>query len=310
MTNVTEQKRAQLQAFVGQVLGGDTAVKGVIAIGSMATGQMRPDSDIDAIIFLDPFDYFVVPAEAIWDAATDTFHSIFTDDPHLQQHGLQLDFARLDWQQWSHPDFVWPEARRAELSAGWIAHDPHGAVAQLIAARTAYAAELRLHRLDEAITWLDQHLANGTPEMVWQNLGPVVAHGRLQAAYDCLVGALFAYNWRWRIWRNREMSYLLQLPWLPAQFADRVLIAANAPGLDYAGYLQRVAALRSLFADLQQQLIANGDYSHAPIDQAFIRLHDEPGRAWNMEEWGKLRLARHMTMTGKDEATLDWWLRK
>ncbi|MCA9960055.1 MAG: nucleotidyltransferase domain-containing protein [Anaerolineales bacterium] len=305
MMTVTEQKREQFLAFVQQVLAGDTAVKGVIAIGSMATGHMRPDSDIDAIIFLDPFDYFVVPAEAIWDAQTDTFHSIFTDDPQLQQQGLQLDIARLDWQQWSNPNFVWPEGRCAELSTGWIAYDPDGTVAQLIAARTAYPDELRLQRLDESITWLDQHLSDDTPEIHWQNLGPIIAHDRLQAAYDYLVAALFAYNRHWRIWRNREMQYLLKLPWLPDQFAERVLVAANAPHLDHEGYKQRVEMLRSLFADLLQQLIANGDYSHAAIDQAFIRMHDEPGRAWNMDEWRKFRLVRQMTITGIDEASLQ-----
>ena len=42
------------------------------------------------------------------------------------------------------------------------------------------------------------------------------------------------------------------------------------------------------------QLIANGDYSHAPVDQAFMRLHEEPGRSWNIEEWNKFRNARKL----------------
>jgi hypothetical protein len=31
-----------------------------------------------------------------------------------------------------------------------------------------------------------------------------------------------------------------------------------------------------------------------PVDQAFLRLHEEPGRAWNMEEWNKFRIARKL----------------
>ena len=66
MTPATEEKRRQLQQFIEAVLVGETAVKGVVAIGSMATGHMTPQSDIDAIIFLDPFDLYIVPAEAVW----------------------------------------------------------------------------------------------------------------------------------------------------------------------------------------------------------------------------------------------------
>lgn len=267
---------------------GDTAVKGVVAIGSMATGHMTPQSDIDAIIFLDPFDYYVVPAEAIWQPQEDTFYSIF--DENIE--GIPVDFARLNWQQWSDPDFAWPEGRQAELSQGWIAYDPDGAVQRLISQRTAYPEDLRLARLDEAIVWLDQHLNNEKPQQVWQLLGPAIAHDRLEAAYHYLVQALFAYNRRWQPWRNRQMQSLLTLDWLPPDFAERVLTAVNAPNLENDGYMVRVQALRDLFSDLLAQLVSNGDYSNTPIDQAFIRSSEEPGRAWNMDEWNKFRRAR------------------
>lgn len=304
MTPITAEKREQLQQFVDRVLLGDTAVKGIVGIGSIASGAMHAASDVDAAVFLDPFDYFVVPAEAIWDPTSDTFHSIFTTDPALRARGLELDFLRLDWPQWSAPDFAWPEGYRAELSAGWLVYDRDGDVAPLIAQKCAYPDDLRLARLDEALVSLEQHLAPDKPQLIWENHGTAVAHDRLGAAYDYLVGALFAYNRRWRSWRNREMSALLQLPWLPDHFAARVLVAANAPTLDYGGYMARADALSALFAELLAQLVANGDYSHAPIDQAFMRLHDEPGRAWNMDEWQKLRLVRRLTLTGEDEAYL------
>ncbi len=289
MTPETEEKRQQFQYFVEKVLAPETAVKGVIAIGSMASGHMTADSDCDAIIFLDPFDLYIVPAEAIWRPADDTFHSIFNENIK----GLPVDFARLNWQQWRDPDFEWPEGRRAELSAGWIVHDPSGETAQLIAQRTTYPDDLRLARLDEAIVWLDQHL-NWKPITAWEKLGPAIAFDRLEAAYDYLVQALFAYNRQWRGWRNREMQMLLNLPWLPDDFANRVIIAANAPSLDHDGYMARTTALRDLFNELLSQLIANGDYSNTPIDQAFIRSSEEPGRAWNMVEWNKFRQARQL----------------
>lgn len=292
MTAATQEKKKQFQDFINQLLAPEEAVKGVVAIGSLATGHMRSDSDIDAIIFLDPYDLYIVPAEAIWVPEEDTFYSIF-DERYLEK-GLPVDFARLPLLQWADPDFVWPEGRRAELSSGWIAYDPTGQIARLIAHKTTYDDETRLRRLDEALIWLDEHLGEGTPQRVWQTLGPVIAFDRLHAAYDCLVAALFAYNRQWRIWRNREMSALLNLAWLPAGFDARVLVAANAPSLDFAGYLARVEALHSLFADLRAQLIANGDYAHMPIDQAFLRLNEEPGRAWNLQEWNKFRIARKL----------------
>ncbi len=292
ITPTTEEKRVQFIAFVNQLFASEEAVRGVVGIGSLASGHMRPGSDLDAIIFLDPFDLYIVPAEAIWQPAEDRFYSIF--DTEQQRGGLQIDFLRLPFQQWAKPDFIWPEERRAELSNGWIAYDPGGAIARLIAQKTVYDDTLRLNRLDEAIVWLDELLSGETPAQVWHSLGPVIAHDRLQAAYRNLVEGLFAYNRQWRIWRNREMNVLLNLAWLPPDFATRVLTAVTPPNPTFDGYMARATALRALFADLLTQLIANGDYSHAPIDQAFMRLHEEPGRAWNMDEWNKFRSARKL----------------
>jgi hypothetical protein len=79
---------------------------------------------------------------------------------------------------------------------------------------------------------------------------------------------------------------------LPENFAERVLIAGNSPSLDFVGYKQRVETLQALFQDIVEALIADGTYSYNPIDQAFIRTHDEPGYAWNMEEWNEIALTR------------------
>jgi predicted nucleotidyltransferase len=282
ITQATVKKRQDLRAFTERVLIPEAAVQGVIGIGSIATGLARSDSDIDAVVFLDPFDAYIVPAEFLWNPAEGTFHSIFSEGT---EESLQFDFLRLDMAQWADPSYPWPEARCAELCEGWPAFDRGGRVAALVAARTAYTDAIRTAKLDEAIVWLDQHFSWDGPQRRWHNLGPVIAHDRLQAAYSYLVQGLFAYNRHWRPWRNREMGYLLALPWLPERFADRVLDALNAPAPDYAGYLTRARTLQAMFQALVRRLVDDGDYGEDAIGEAFIRSHDEPGRAWNMDEW-------------------------
>lgn len=285
ITAETQQKREQLAHFIQRKLTHLPAVKGVIGIGSIGAGTAHAGSDLDAVIFLDPLDLYIVPAEAIWYEPDDSFHSIFTRDETIQQNGLQIDFLRLDWQVWSAPDYIWTEPRRAEFGSGWLAYDPTGAVQEMIAVKTTYDDQTRLQRLDEAITWLDQHLGEEGPQLRWETLAPAIAHDRLQAAYDYLVQALFAYNRTWRTWRNREMTALLQLQWLPTNFEQRVLTALNAPAHDKTGYLARATTLQALFAEFLQQVRTDGLYGDDPIDEAFIRGMEEPGRAWNMQAW-------------------------
>jgi hypothetical protein len=294
MTPATEIKRNELKVFIERVLEPAAAVQGVVGIGSIATGQMRRDSDIDIVVFFDPIDWYIIPGEFLWRPSDGTFHQIFTDDEDVLNESISLDCLRLDLRRWSDPAFVWPEPRRAELSNGWIAYDRQGQITELIAKHTAYSETLRTSRLDHAITWFDQHLEEGWPEKRWDSLGPAIAHDRLQAAYHNLVEGLFAYNRAWLPWRNRQMDVLLNLEWLPENFAERILPALNAPGLDYQGYMERVEALRSLFNDLIDKCIADGIYSAAAVDQAFIRSHDEPGYAWNMDEWNAEKLRRYL----------------
>ncbi|GAB3408285.1 nucleotidyltransferase domain-containing protein [Flindersiella endophytica] len=285
-TPATELKRRQLLGFVERKLAPHAAVRGVVAIGSLATGTSRPGSDIDAYVFLSPFDPYLVPAESVWRPRDDTFHTIFSDDPTLDEEGIQLDLHRVDFEEWSSPGFEWPEPSRAELAGGWLAYDRDGEVARLIALRTAYPDDLRLRILDDAIPLISDHLVEDTLMRTWESLGPVVAGDRLQAVYEYVVKALFAYNRRWRGWRNREMSAVLRLPWLPEGFEQRILGAAVAGGHDLAAYLERAGVLRELSERLIGRLVDDGVYgSGEPVDEAFIRIHDEPGRAWNMDDW-------------------------
>ncbi len=291
-SSATLQKRQELMTFIRRQLISEPAVQAVVGIGSIANGSARADSDIDAIVFVDPFDWYVTPAEFVWCPADGTFHSIFSQAPGIE-HCTQFDFARFDLAQWVEPSFEWPEARRAELRNGWLAYDRTGNVAELIETRTTYTDNDRIARLDEAITWLDQHLSGDGPRVRWEKLGPAIAHDRLQAAYFYLVQALFAYNRCWRPWRNREMSSLLELYWLPHNFAERALSALGPASPDYVGYLGRVESLRGLFQETTDRLVADGDYGKDVIGEAFIRSHDEPGRAWNMDEWNRKHAARY-----------------
>ncbi len=285
ITDATHHKRQQLRRFIEQKLVPHSVVQAVVGVGSIASGRAHAGSDIDAVLFLDPLHLYIVPAESIWRAADDSFHSIFTEDTELHHTGLQLDFKRVDVQVWRAASYAWSEPMCAELASGWIAFDRTGDVTRLIAMRTAYDDTARIPRLDEAITWLDQHLGDDGPQVRWDTLSPAIAHDRLHAAYAYLVQALFAYNRQWRPWRNREMTTLLQLPWLPAHFGERVLVALNAPSNDYHGYLARATMLQHLFHDMLQQLITDGTYGANPVGEAFIRAHEEPGRAWNMDAW-------------------------
>ena len=290
MTPATSTKRRQLEQAITQLLAPLPSVEGVIAVGSVATGEARPDSDIDALVFMDPIEDFAVPRESIWCPWDDSFHSIFSRDERVQAEGIQLDFELLDLKEWCDPDFAVSEPRRAGLAAGWIAYDRNGKVAKLVAERTYYDDATRVRKIDSAVTHLDQHLKEGTPERNWEVLGAVISTDRLNAAYADLVELLFAYNRRWPFWPERQMSYLLRLPWLPNRFETRVTVAMNAPSLGRGGFINRVQTLRGLFDEVLGKLQDEGFYGSDPIGDAFIRSHqDEPGRSWNMDEWNARR---------------------
>lgn len=286
-TAASTHKRDQLVAFIERKMAPHAAVEAVVAFGSVAAGTARPDSDIDAYVFMDPLDQYLVPAESVWRQRDDTFHSIFAGDPSLEEEGVQFDFHRVDLAVWREPDHVWSEQTRAELADGWIAFDRHGAVAPLIADRTTYPQEARIQVIDEAVTFVAAQLSDGDdPPPTWSTLAAVEHWDGLQAGYDYLVRALFAYNRRWLPWRNRQMRTLLRLPWLPPSFTHHVIDAAVPAGHHHTAYLARADTLRQLLAELLQQLVADGIY-HAddPLSEAFRRTHDEPGRAWNMSAW-------------------------
>jgi hypothetical protein len=258
-------------------------VQGVIAIGSVAKGTARADSDIDAVVFLDPFDLFAIPAESKWKPDEGTYHGIFSD----VRNAIQLDFHRFDLQEWSNPTYVWPESICAELSEGWLVFDRFGDIHKLITERTYYSDDLRQQRLDAAITHLDWLLNETTTGRTWEMFGATVAHYRLHAAFESLVQALFAYNYRWRTLKSRELSDLLKLPWLPEKLDEELLLATNALEVTQAGYQKRVTLLQQIFNELIIQCQTDRLYADKPVNEAFIRQYEEPGRNWNMDAWNQ-----------------------
>jgi hypothetical protein len=283
MNLATQRKRTDLSRFIQQEIVPETSVQGVVVIGSVAKGIARDDSDIDAVIFLDPFDLYAIPAEFKWRFEEGTFHGIFSD----VENSLQLDCTRLDLQEWSKPTHVWTESLCAELSEGWLAFDRLGQICKLIEERTYFSDEIRQERLDDAIVRLDWLLNSSTTDRTWDNHGAEVAHYRLHSSYDYLIQALFAYNRRWRTWRSREISDLLKLAWLPEKFDEQLILATNALSTTKEGYQQRVAVLQRFFSELMTKCQRDGIYGDEALSEAFIRLHDEPGRNWNMDAWNK-----------------------
>lgn len=292
LTPATQRKRQDLLRFIERVLAPAPAVQAVLAVGSVASGLARPDSDIDAVVWIDPYDPYIAPAEFIWRPSDDSFRSIFSQEPERDED-VQLDLHRLDLAKWSRPDHPWPEGFLAELSGAWWAYRRTERVAELVAARTAYPEGLRRARLDEALVWLDQHLAEDDSLGRWERLGPLAAHSRLLAAWDWLAQALCAYHRRWRPWRNRELETLLALPWLPEGFEAHANKALAPSGEGFAAYQRRAKALQALYTAVCQRLIADGEYGEDIVGEAFIRSHDEPGRAWNMDAWREAHQRLH-----------------
>ena len=295
LTPATEKKRRDLVLAIEHLLAPEACVQGVVGVGSIAMNTARAGSDIDALVFMHPLDEYVVPAESIWCPWDDTFHSIFTPDRRVQDEGIQLDMKLCDLTRWQSDDSVWSEGQRAGLTGAWIAFDRDGSVATLIAERTAYDDETRIAKLDAAVCTLEGLLLHRAPDRAWETLGSLPAFDRLNVACDALMQALFVLNRRWRPWRNREMSALLRLPWLPREFERRALTALTAPSQTHEGYKAREVVLKALFDEVLVELQREKFYGDDPISEAFVRSHTEPGRAWNMDAWREKRAQRLAT---------------
>ena len=203
----TERKRKDLQLVIAPV----PAFGAVVAVGSVGSGRVRDRSDIDAVVFMDPVDRFILPTESIWCPWDNSFHSIFVKDRRIQRDGIHLDLMYRDLQKWSQDSFEWPEPDKAGLVKGWFAFDRDGTVEPLVKRRTQYDEKTRKQRLDDFLLAVDGELVGDRPSETRNRFGPIVAFRRLECALDAVVGGLFAYNRSWRFYRDRETVSLLQL---------------------------------------------------------------------------------------------------
>lgn len=288
MNIYTAQKRAELSDYIRREVIDDMVVQGIVVIGSVAKGIARANSDIDAFVFLDPYDQYAVPAEAKWNPATGAFYGIMS---HVEG-AIQLDFKRVDLGKWSESAHVWPEAVRAELSEGWVAFDRFGRIGPLIENKTHYSDAECQTRLDESLTLINWLLSEALTGRPYETLGAAVAHYRLHSTFDYLIQAIFAVNRRWRTLRSRELSDLVALPWLPPNFEADLFLAMNALSYNKNGYQRRTLALNRFFKAVVAKCQEEGLYRDKPLEEAFIRQHDEPGRDWNMDAWEQAHIDR------------------
>ena len=105
--------------------------------------------------------------------------------------------------------------------------------------------------------------------------------------------ALFTYNRHWRTLRSRELSDLLRLQWLPDGFEEKLLLASNALSVTKQGYLRRAQLLQCLFREMVTKCQQDPLYENNPVDDTFMRPHNEPGRGWNMDEWNEKHKQRN-----------------
>ena len=104
MNKETERKREELATYIQTEVIEETSVQGIVVIGSVAKGIARADSDIDAVVFLEPYDLYAVPAESKWQPDTREYFGIFSDVSDF----IQLDFfRRVDLRAWSQPTCEW-----------------------------------------------------------------------------------------------------------------------------------------------------------------------------------------------------------
>jgi hypothetical protein len=75
----------------------------------------------------------------------------------------------------------------------------------------------------------------------------------------------------------------------------------SPPATPRAAYLERAAALREHFGQVLAHLQADGTYGADPIGQAFMRSHEEPGRAWNLDQWIEENQTRHTPSGARED---------
>ena len=283
-TRHTLPKRAALQALIERVLAPEPDVQAVLAVGSVATGRARADSDIDAVVWLDPFDPHIAPAEFIWRPADGSFRSIFSARPRRpttpgstctgRPGRLARAWARL-------ADGCWPAEHglvgsRTPAVAAWLAE------------RIAYPVAGR-RRVDEALVWLDQLLDEAARARLADSGAagrPRSAVGRLRLAGGgavCLSGALAAVA-------QPRAGASAGAPWLPAgapAWLEAVLTPPGAKRPMPRGWRRCGRSMARCAPACRRRRLWR-----RPRGQAFVRTTTSRAARGNMDAWQRAHDAR------------------
>lgn len=281
----TAAKREAFLTFIERHVAPHAAIKAVVVYGSVADGTAVASSDVDALVLMDPLDPWLVPAEAIWNPADDSFRSIFSDQP-MGPGELQVDLTRVPWPEWSAPDFRCPPQLRAKLDVTWVAHQREGIDVEALMERVVAMSPRQQQRLLDAALLAGDGLTDD-PEELWQR-DELEALDALNAQWEALLRLLYAVNQTWFPYRARAVRNLARLAWRAGLEGETLRSCLAAPA-DRQGFLDRASALNLVRQRVVARLSDDPRYGQDPVFAAFLRQHDEPGRAWNMDEW----LRRH-----------------
>lgn len=281
------EKRRALKGFIERHVIHREVIRAIVVYGSVANGAAVAESDVDAIVFMDPVDPYLLPAEAIWNPHDDSFRSIFSSE--TRPDDLQLDFKRVSWGEWASPSFTCPDVVRAHLDTTWVAYCRDGYDPVTVIERiTTMTDDQQLHLIDEALLAVD-----GVPEdpsEAWER-DPLEAVDGLAVQWDALLRCIYAINKVWFPYRGRAVRNLRSLPWY-AGLRGELLIGCVGGATDRSGYEARAGALLQVRESVLTRLTTDPRYDDDPIFAAFLRQHDEPGRAWNMAEWNERHALR------------------
>ena len=249
-------------------------------VGSVAHNEARADSDVDCVLVFDRLDEAIVPAEFVWVPATDSYHTIFEVETS-DVGGVQIDAKRIVLDDFQSAE--WSEGFKHELAHAIVLYDRHESVETILKQRVAYPEFLRNARIRDHLSWTNYYLEEWRL-FSWIDRGGIEgAHDQLTVAFEELIQLLHAYNREWLPWRYRWMSATRQLPWLPNDYATRVVVITSEVSGTKESVLERRDEIISLLEDTQEKLESEGLL--ADSDDAFIAAHPGLGFAHNFDDW-------------------------
>jgi hypothetical protein len=249
-----------------------------LVIGSVATGEARPDSDVDCLSVFERLDECIVPAEFVRQPEPDAISTIFEVDAD-QNWAVQIDSKRV-----ALADFFaaeWEDGLKHELSQAIVLFDREGLLLPQIAGKLHYSDEIRTQRVAALVATIEHTLAAWRVQSWLTRGGLGCAHEQLTGALEDVLQLLHAVNRVWLPWRNRWLISALKLPWLPLDFATRAQQASGNGGLSEADLWRRHTLLLQLYRDIRIKL--NADFGNVDPEDTFARVHPELGHAYNME---------------------------